>query len=120
MMTEEELVRYRLRLEQENLAKPLDQMLPVDEMTDEQILAHLKSREWLEEHAASIRRTYEELLEAATRYLDHGEYLVGNYELEGVWTPDEFWDHFQIVTGRAYSSPDEDWGYGTNFYSCSC
>lgn len=62
--------------------------------------------------------TYEELMEKAKGYVSDsgwGGYLVKAGMLEGVTTKEEFWHHFEIVTGIIV---DED--KKGNFFSCSC
>lgn len=59
--------------------------------------------------------SYDELMDAARDYLDHDEYLIEGGRWEGFGIPEDFWDHFQTVTGRAV--PERDRG---SFFSCSC
>jgi hypothetical protein len=74
-----------------------------------------ESKEWLTALADSISVTYEELLAAAENFIDEDEYLIGGGEMEGEVTPPEFWDHYQIVTGKIIPKEKQD-----NFFSCSC
>lgn len=73
------------------------------------------ARAWLEGFAGQAGITYDELIEAAHDYLDRGEYLSQGGRWEGFWTPDEFWPHFEAVTGRKVQ--EEDRG---SFFSCAC
>ncbi len=57
----------------------------------------------------------DEMVEAANEYLDYGQYLSEGSRFEGVYTPDEFWPHFEVLTGRRVPSDDRG-----NFFSCSC
>lgn len=63
--------------------------------------------------------TYEELMEHADNHADDrtgwGSYLVKAGMLEGVSTPEEFWDNYEIVRGKKV--PENNRG---NFFSCSC
>lgn len=58
---------------------------------------------------------YDEIIEAAHAYLDHGTYLHDGGRFEGVYVSDEFWNLFEIVTGRKVPDNDRD-----SFFSCSC
>lgn len=55
------------------------------------------------------------LIEGAIDYVDNGEYLIQGGKWEGFSIPDDFWTHFEVVTGRKV--PEENRG---NFFSCSC
>jgi hypothetical protein len=70
---------------------------------------------YLQDVADSVGISYERLLEGAEGYLRHGDYIVGGDEMESMSVPDEFWDHYQKVTGRIV--PESQQG---NFFSCSC
>lgn len=72
------------------------------------------SETWIREFAEGLDLGYEEILEAARGYLKHGDYLCKGKELEGEYVPDEFWTHFEAVTGE---SAGDDRG---NFFTCSC
>ncbi len=41
---------------------------------------------------------YERIIRVAHRYLDDGQGMIG---MHGHETPEEFWDHFEVITGRA-------------------
>lgn len=70
---------------------------------------------WLEEYAGQLGLSYDELMDAAVKYLQSGIDYCGGESFEGVYTDDEFWDHFQIATGRYV---DED--NRGNFFRCAC
>lgn len=72
-----------------------------------------ESKEYIENLASSFDLTYEELMNGAKEFIEHGDYLTGESEMEGSSTPDEFWTHYEIVTG-------EKVGNQGNFFSCSC
>lgn len=72
-------------------------------------------KRYLEQFAANIDISYEELMEAARNYLSHGEYLSDGGKFEGVDVPDVFWDHFEFVENITVV---EDRRGG--FFSCSC
>lgn len=71
---------------------------------------------WLREFAViEAQLSYESLLAAAHGYLKDGDYLCEGGTWEGFHLPDEFWDHFEVVTGRKVSTADRG-----NFFSCAC
>jgi hypothetical protein len=57
----------------------------------------------------------EQLIAAANRWLDHGDYFSQGGRFEGTWLPDEFWPLFEEVTGRKVAD-----GKRESFFSCSC
>lgn len=69
---------------------------------------------WIRQFAASVERSYDELMEGAEDFLENGHYMRGGAEFEGTFD-DEFWKHYQIVTGKHV---DEDKQHG--FFSCAC
>jgi hypothetical protein len=79
------------------------------------------SRLWIENFAASFPIGYAMLMQSAADWVRSkeaggwGEYLVLGGLLEGETVPDEFWTHYEIVTGK----PVEEKLRGS-FFSCSC
>lgn len=79
------------------------------------------SRRWIEKFAASIPLGYETVMEGARDYVadrergGYGEYLCFGGLLEGESVPDEFWPHYERVTGKPV--PDDHRG---SFFTCSC
>lgn len=74
------------------------------------------AKEWIAEYAGREHGLdYDEIMLAAEEYLSCGEYLIQGGRWEGYYTSDEFWDHFEIVTGRKVSADDRG-----SFFSCSC
>lgn len=63
--------------------------------------------------AESIGAEFQELMDAARRYIRYGEYWTEGGRFEGEYVPEEFWDHYETLTGE--KSPDRD-----SFLSCSC
>ncbi len=55
------------------------------------------------------------MIRGANDYLDSGEYLCEGGRWEHISVPDEFWPHFETLTGRKV--PDANRG---NFFSCAC
>jgi hypothetical protein len=78
-------------------------------------LLHGESRRALEAEADSAGIGYDELMEAASNYLDNGEYLSDGGRWEGHSVGRDFWDHFEKMTGRRV--PNDERG---DFFSCSC
>lgn len=74
-----------------------------------------KSEAWLRNYSDEIGISYERLMEGARGYLDNGNYLYDGARLEGINTPDEFWDHYETVTRSIVTSGDRG-----SFFSCSC
>lgn len=59
--------------------------------------------------------TRKALIEGALDYIENGEYLVQGGKWEGFSIPDDFWAHFEVVTGRKVSEDKRG-----NFFGCSC
>jgi hypothetical protein len=79
------------------------------------------SEAWMRQYAEEIDEGYNTLLDAATAYLDSGQYFygarTGDYfgKFESERTHPDFWHHYQIITGRVV--PSEDQG---SFFTCAC
>jgi hypothetical protein len=54
-------------------------------------------------------------MDGADDWIRRGDYLCEGGLLEGCCTSDEFWDHYQIVTGKQVKERDK-----SNFFTCSC
>jgi len=85
----------------------------------------LESRAWLEDVAKSVGYTYGRLMAAARDWVDSdGDAMTyDNTETyKDVFVPgkfDEFWRHYEAVTGRPLSENVKSYGlYG--FFTCSC
>lgn len=59
--------------------------------------------------------SFNRLMRAAQEYLEDGTYLCEGGRWEGMYLPDEFWDFYEVYTGKIV--PDETRG---SFFSCSC
>ncbi|RDJ34996.1 MAG: hypothetical protein DWQ19_09180 [Crenarchaeota archaeon] len=78
-----------------------------------------ESEAWLKEFAHDLEMTYENLLAAASEYLNNGEIYCLPID-----TPDrvfsdmpKFWYHYSVVTNQpAVAVPDDD----NNFFRCAC
>lgn len=71
------------------------------------------SQEWIENYASGLGLTFEELMLGADSYLKDGDYLCRGSNLEGEYTSDEFWDHYEVLKGFKVTKRD-------SFFSCSC
>ncbi len=75
-----------------------------------------RSEDWLRNFAeGSADLSFEELMVGAKRYVETGRYLVDGGRWEGFYTPDEFWWHYEILTGECVEESNRG-----NFFSCSC
>ena len=76
---------------------------------------------WIADYADSVGLDYDELMDAANDWVtsrEHdtwGEYLNRGELLDGVSLANEFWTHFEKVTGK-----DVNPEYQENFFTCSC
>lgn len=74
-----------------------------------------KSKIYMMQIARDIQWTYEQLMEAATSWVNHEEYTYKNTEsyknISIDW--DDFWTHYEILTG---TTPSDRSG----FFTCSC
>ena len=79
------------------------------------------SEAWIREFAASIPLDYSVVMEGARAWLydkragGWGEYLCFGGLLEGESVPDEFWPHFERVTGETVEQ-----AHRGSFFTCSC
>lgn len=102
----------------EHPAFPAEGAVVPAEPADDQATA---SRKWIENFAASIPLRYEVVMDGARDYVSdrehggYGEYLCFGGLLEGESVPDEFWPHYERVTGKKV--PDDHRG---SFFTCSC
>lgn len=85
----------------------------------------MKSFNWLENYAKSLGNySSSDLVEAAKEFIDYDERFLGNVlneddsiykDFDGIRSKEEFWIHFEIVTG--IKVPDDK---RQNFFACSC
>lgn len=75
------------------------------------------SEEWIEVYADSIGVDYEWLMDNANAYQVSTWHYVTHPEdsgrFEGEYLPDEFWTHWEIVTGKVAKNTG-------SFFTCSC
>jgi hypothetical protein len=86
-----------------------------------QATAKDESMAWIKQYADGLSLHWTRLLEGADEWVEskkrggYGDYLVEGGTLEGEYTSDEFWRHYEIV--RGITLPEDT---KTNFFSCSC
>lgn len=71
------------------------------------------AEEWIKAFAARIPLDYDTLMQGAYDYQCTGEYMNYGSLLDGEYVPDEFWDHYKVVTGKEANNR-------SSFFSCSC
>lgn len=80
-----------------------------------------RDEEWIRNFADSVGLGYQTIMDGAREWVQGreeggwGEYLNFGGLLEGESVPDEFWDHYDAITGRP--TPEE---YRGSFFTCSC
>lgn len=74
-----------------------------------------RSALWIQEFAEDMNVTYEEMMEAARDWVRHGHHFSRGGDFEGQQVPDEFWDHYQVVTGTLVPRERKE-----SFFSCAC
>lgn len=97
-----------------------------EETRSDQIIE--ESRKWIDQFISKINESsdgiewleYDKLMKGANKYLDSlgkkfQDYLCLGGLLENVRVPEEFWLHFEIITGR--KKPGQDDG---QFFTCWC
>jgi hypothetical protein len=81
------------------------------------------SEKWLRDFAAAVDADYHEMMQVASTHTEGskstwgGDYLIEGGKWEGQGTPDEFWDHYENVTGKKL--PESKYGR-PGIFSCSC
>lgn len=79
------------------------------------------SEKWLRDLAESVDIGYGRLMRGAAEWVESqeagtwGEYITGGESMEGESVPDEFWDHYRVMTGINVN--EEHRG---SFFSCAC
>lgn len=69
------------------------------------------SERWLRQFAERSELSYNTLMDGASMWIQCEDYLCLGGLLEGKHVPDEFWTHYETVTGKKGSG---------NFFTCSC
>jgi hypothetical protein len=74
------------------------------------------SEVWLREFALhKAELTYEELMYGAAASISNGDYMIDGGKWEGFDFPEEFWDHYETVTGEKVGEENRH-----SFFSCAC
>lgn len=73
-----------------------------------------RSRQWMTDWAGGHGMTADAMIQAGRDYIEDGEYLCHGRDFQDCVVPEEFWRHYEILTGEKVS-------YKTgSFFSCSC
>lgn len=75
----------------------------------------LASEKWIDDWASQYGLRASIMIEKAREYKEHGDYFSMGGTFEGESVPDEFWDHYERVTGEMVEDADRG-----SFFSCSC
>lgn len=75
----------------------------------------LEAERFIRALADRVGLSYKALMEAADNWVVYENYYIGGANMEGEWVPEEFWDHYEVLTGETI--PDSSRG---SFFSCSC
>lgn len=70
-------------------------------------------KEWIANYAETLGTDYQTLMDGADQYVFNGEYLNLGETLDGEYTDEEFWKHYNNVRG---TNVHDD----SNFFTCSC
>lgn len=73
------------------------------------------SEAWIRSYASQIGATFDELIDHAKSYVAFGDYWVQGGRWEGFSLDDDFWPHFENVTGLKVEEDRRG-----SFFSCSC
>ena len=84
-----------------------------DPILEEKAKAKKNAVDWITNYAERLDLSYDEIIGAAEGYVYGGDYLCEGGRFEGEYTPDEFWDNFEIVTDTKVKKRG-------SFFSCSC
>lgn len=76
-----------------------------------------RSEDWIIALCSQVGISYDDILEHAENTAANGfvDYYTGGSSMEGEIVPDEFWEHYENVTGK--KAPKEN---RESFFSCSC
>lgn len=74
-----------------------------------------ESKQWIFDFAKRIHQNYNDLMEAAERWVQNEDYTYDNTESYKNHSAefDEFWKHYEIITGKKPQSKEA-------FFTCSC
>jgi hypothetical protein len=88
---------------------------PEPEAQADNLVSFSASEKWLRAFAERCDITYRVLMDGAKDWLEHHEYLNQGETLEGIRVPDEFWEHYEKVSGKAVDEDKKE-----SFFTCSC
>lgn len=81
----------------------------------EQEKAKNASELWMANFANGFGVPMEDMVNAGHNWLSTGSHYCEGGTFEGETVPDEYWDHFQIITGKKVPGHDRQ-----SFFTCSC
>jgi hypothetical protein len=97
----------------------LDEKLQKQVLQTKKLIGALSVKEeavmWMDNYVAALPMSKETLFTAAESWLEDNDYLSQGSLLEGEYVNDDFWDHYEIITGQVIDN-----GKKGNFFSCSC
>ncbi len=70
---------------------------------------------WMDKYADKMGVGWRDLIMHAQNYLRRDDYWTEGGRFEGEWVPDEFWPHYEALTGETVAD-----GKRGSFLSCSC
>ena len=73
------------------------------------------SEERLRNFADTLPISYKALMDGAATWVEYDDYLCCGGLLEGEYVPDEFWEHYENVTGTVVPEDRK-----RSFFTCSC
>lgn len=73
------------------------------------------SKKWMKQFADGYGVPYQDMLDAGANWLNNNDYYCEGGTFEGETVPDEYWDHYQEITGRKVKSGERE-----SFFTCSC
>lgn len=100
---------------------PSDAYITKAELEVYNVLRRSDSEEWIRTFANRVGLSYQVLMDGAREWVEskrqgsYGEYLCYGGLLEGQSVPDEFWTHYQDVTGDTVEHKHRG-----SFFTCSC
>lgn len=74
-----------------------------------------QSDQWMQEYCDRIDEDVADIMEAANDAVHHGGYYSKGGKFEGMSLPEEFWDHYYVLTGENVPEKERH-----SFFSCSC
>lgn len=75
----------------------------------------LVSEQWVDNFARKYGFTGARMIEAADEWLRTGDYFCDGGTFEGESVPEEFWEHYEQITGKKVEENNKQ-----SFFTCSC